>query len=392
MDSRVLKLQYLNLLDTEEELVFDQVAEVATLICHAPMSTITLLDTDRQWFKAKTGIEIKESPRNISICSHTVEEEEAFMVVPDLLKDERFKDNPFVLQDPKIRSYAGACLITDDGYRIGALAVYDTVVRAFTAAQIKGLRTLAEGTMRIIEEKSLKLELSEQNKVLKSIIKNMEVFNYMVAHDVKAPLRLMTSFSEVLLERSTALNFGAEELQYLQFIKDAALDLSEMVVSLLNFSKEVHIPDAAIEFINSAGIIRKIIHMLDPKGETTFNIIEPLPSLFSSRLILERVFHNVIGNAVRFMDASKAAPQVSIRCDSNREGNNFTISDNGIGMSTERIENAFKLFGSNPDYSDSSGIGLYVSNELMQRLNGSIEIQSELGVGTTVTLFFPSSS
>jgi GAF domain-containing protein len=139
---RLCALHELNILDTPPETDFDDVVALASQSCGTPVSLVTLIDADRQWFKARVGLDIRETSREISFCAHTILGKD-LMVVPDLTADPRFAANPWVIGAPGVRFYAGAPLITRDGYALGSLCVVDTVPRRLTLAQLQALRALA---------------------------------------------------------------------------------------------------------------------------------------------------------------------------------------------------------------------------------------------------------
>jgi GAF domain-containing protein len=123
-DLRLKELQSYNILDTEGERDFDQLVELATLICQSEISLVTLIDKDRQWFKARKGLSIHETPRQVSFCAHTILQDEVF-VVHDAAEDERFWDNPLVTDAPHIRFYAGAPIVSESGFNLGTVCVID---------------------------------------------------------------------------------------------------------------------------------------------------------------------------------------------------------------------------------------------------------------------------
>jgi len=144
---RLAALRALDLLDTPAEERFDRVARIAAAALDVPIALVSLVDSDRQWFKACIGLNARETPRDLAFCAHAVHEK-AELVVSDTLLDERFADNPLVLDEPRIRFYAGAPLILEDGSCVGTLCVVDTVPRDFGAAERATLRDLRDLVLR----------------------------------------------------------------------------------------------------------------------------------------------------------------------------------------------------------------------------------------------------
>ncbi|PWT93865.1 MAG: hypothetical protein C5B54_01185 [Acidobacteria bacterium] len=148
--ARLRSLLDYKILDTPVAREYDEAVFLASYICETPIAVISLIDAQRQWFKAKVGLSITETPREISLCAHAIQQSELF-VVPDALADPRFKANPLVLEDPKIRFYAGMPLITPDGAAIGTVCVIDRVPRELSETQQNALRVLSHQVMTLLE-------------------------------------------------------------------------------------------------------------------------------------------------------------------------------------------------------------------------------------------------
>jgi phosphoribosyl 1,2-cyclic phosphodiesterase/DNA-binding response OmpR family regulator len=146
-ERRLEAVHSLGLLDTAAEERFDRHTRIAAAALDAPIALVTLVDRDRQWFKSHQGFDFSETPRDIGFCSHAILED-APLVVPDALQDDRFAENPAVVGDPRVRFYAGIPLRADDGSRVGALCIVDHKPRNLSAAQVAMLKDIA----RLVEE------------------------------------------------------------------------------------------------------------------------------------------------------------------------------------------------------------------------------------------------
>ena len=147
---RLEALRHFKVLDTDPEEAFDDITRLASYICQTPSALISLVDADRQWFKSRVGFEPQESSRDVSFCAHAILQPGP-TVVRDTLDDERFRDNPYVLSAPYIRFYAGAPLVSTEGFKLGTLCVLDNVPRILFPDQAAALQLLSKQVMALLD-------------------------------------------------------------------------------------------------------------------------------------------------------------------------------------------------------------------------------------------------
>ncbi len=167
--SRLAALLRYEILDTPEESAFDDFTALAAQMCDTPIALISLVDDRRQWFKSRVGLDVSETPRDISFCTYTITGEQIFEV-PDALQDPRFRDNPLVQGDPHIRFYAGTPLTSPDGHNLGTLCVIDRKPRRLSSEQRETLERLGRQVIRLFEQHLLAHRHAEQAALQQAIL------------------------------------------------------------------------------------------------------------------------------------------------------------------------------------------------------------------------------
>lgn len=168
---RISALRGYNILDTPKEYQFDNIAKLASLVCNAPIAIIALVDEDRVWFKSARGITFDEVPRGTSFSEQTIRnDDQGVFEVYDALVDDLLKYHPLVINEPHLRSYAGAPLVDEQGFKLGVVCVFDTVPRSFTDDQKEGLETLAREVMTHISLKRKSEELAANTQKFEELL------------------------------------------------------------------------------------------------------------------------------------------------------------------------------------------------------------------------------
>lgn len=175
--ARLAALEGYRILDTEAESVFDDITQLASMICETPIALMSLIDMNRQWFKSKVGLAVDQTPREQAFCRYTILGTD-LMVVEDATKDQRFASNPLVTNDPNIRFYAGAPLVTPNGQALGSLCVIDRQPRRLDAKQQAALEALARQVVKVLELRRVTAALADALENVKSLGKLLPICSY----------------------------------------------------------------------------------------------------------------------------------------------------------------------------------------------------------------------
>jgi diguanylate cyclase len=167
--ARIAALRELHILDTLPESLYEDIVLLASQICGTPIALVSLVDSERQWFKARIGLSAQQTHRDVAFCAHAIASPEPVFIVGDAGVDPRFANNALVTGDPRIRFYAGAPIVMADGHSMGTVCVIDTVPRVLDAAQIAALRALARQVTALFELRQKTLASEQQARDLEQL-------------------------------------------------------------------------------------------------------------------------------------------------------------------------------------------------------------------------------
>ncbi|WP_452220760.1 sensor histidine kinase [Lacinutrix salivirga] len=381
---RISCVREYKLLDTLPESDFDNITNLVSAICDVPISLITLLDTERNFLKSHHGLDINESPRDISFCGHAILHNDPIFIVEDSREDERFKDNPLI-EGFKAIFYAGVPLRNEKGLALGTLCVYDHEPRTLSKNQKSALIALGNQVMNLFELRLKNRLLDEAQQELTIRNAELNTFASHVSHDLKSPLSNIISLTELLKEENNN-KLTEESATYLNYIEESADTLKEYIDGILLHYKASELVNAKNKDVKLESLFENVKNILILKSDefkyptqgTAHNINEAA---------ITQILLNLVDNAFKYNN--KVKPLVTVNYNENKDSHIFSVTDNGQGIANDKKETIFKLFN-NLDIKDAkgkkgTGIGLFTVKSLVKKLGGEIRLESELSKGSTFT-------
>jgi hypothetical protein len=389
-EERMAALLEYQILDSLPEKDFDEITKIASEICGTPISLITLVDTDRQWFKSRYGLAATETERAYSFCAHAILQPDVPFVVPDADHDDRFSDNPLTTGQPLVKFYAGIPLVNPEGLPLGSLCVIDHQKRDISEKQLEALKALANQVAQLLELRKTVLQLRKTQDQLKLANRNLNEFAYLMAHDIKAPIRQVRLISDIFLEDFKE-QLNEDGMQLLEQLANASKDATDMVNGILRYSKSTHYFRDNKTLVDLSQTLPRLISRLSPPEHILIHCSDVLPTILISELALNQILSNLISNAIKYHDKTNGWVRVDV--EQNSENLKLRISDNGRGIAEDQQQAIFDLFyrinKTDAQRHDSSGVGLAIVKRLVGDLGGSIRVRSELGQGSVFEVELP---
>ncbi|MDQ8182742.1 GAF domain-containing sensor histidine kinase [Pelagicoccus sp. SDUM812005] len=384
---RIAALKRYNILDTEAEELFDSIAKIAATICDTPIALVSLIDDDRQWFKAKVGLDASETSRDYAFCAHAILDPENLLVVSDTSKDPRFRDNPLVTGAPDIRFYAGSPLVTHDNHALGTLCVIDTKTRELSAKQAEALRHLSKQVCANLELRLAHKKLEQLNQAKNKLFS-------VLSHDLRSPINSVLSLAEMLADPDSGFS-EQEQDEFKRHLLTNARVTSQTAENLLQL---IQFEQGNFSFDPRDLLLRESLlsceSLLSGTCETKkIQILTTCPPELVIRAdprLLQSILQNLLSNALKF---SPLSGKIMLSAESADQIVSIRVQDFGQGIKEKALYNIFDL---NSHYSTSGtageqgcGLGLTLCKQFAQRLGGDLVLESEYGKGTTAILTVP---
>ncbi len=381
----------LKILDTSAEERFDRITKMATRIFNVPISTVTIVDSNREWFKSCEGLDNTEGERAISFCGHAMLEDGIF-VIPDATKDDRFKDNPMVIGEPYIRFYAGVPLRDYAGNKIGTFCIKDHKPKDLSDDGKQNLKDLAAW----VELEMNNSELAKAIQVREQIEKAQDEFVALASHQMRTPINnLLWTWRVLMGEKVGKLN--EEQKAIFASSKDYLTDLNEMIASFLMLAR-VEAGRLPVDLTLECKLKETIQQVIDKHKRTAELKSQNLKfdcefdgGIKTDPTLLKEVVCNLISNAMKY-----SPPQSSIKIFAKEIDSNsiqIDVSDNGYGIPKEEQDKIFQKFFRAENIENNrevgTGIGLYFVSKVIRILNGSISFESTENNGTTFSITLP---
>ncbi|GAB3752209.1 sensor histidine kinase [Spirosoma pomorum] len=443
---RLQALREYEILDSLPELDYDQITSLAAQLCQAPIALISLVDEERQWFKATQGLAVAETPRQFSFCAHAIRQPSQPFLVPDTRQDERFATNPFVTGEPHIVFYAGIPLVDADGFALGSLCVMDVEPRQLSEGQLTALGSLTNQVVKLLalRKANRALLLSEQryqtltaaleeqvetrtqaltaanqalqtaNERLVRANDTLQEFASVASHDLQEPLRKIQSFGK-LLQDQYADQLG-EGRTYLERMQSASTRMSALIRDLLSYSRITALQERR-QLVPLSAVVQAVLTDLELVIAETGALVEvdPLPEVVGDAIQLGQLFQNLLGNALKFSRAMPSmrlppvlprAPFIQVRVQTILARDlptsvrtalsaplyyRIDVIDNGIGFEQKQASRIFQVFQRLHGQREfaGTGIGLAICEKVVLNHGGAIRATSQPGRGATFSIFLP---
>ncbi|MCF2857059.1 ATP-binding protein [Pseudoalteromonas sp. SMS1] len=384
---RLKSLLDYDILDTSAEHCFDELTQLASQICGTPIALVSLLDSHRQWFKSKVGLDASETPREFAFCGHAILQDEVFEIC-DASADVRFFDNPLVTGGPKIRFYAGTPLRSFSGQAVGTLCVIDSKPMKLTACQKETLTILGRQVIAQLELRKRIKEITLANAAKDEFLSN-------ISHELRTPLNAIVGFTELLMQPANQIGLNEPQKGYVRNIDFGSKQLLAIVNSVLDLEKiDAGKMDLQLAPTALSPLIHDVLAMMKVSAEQAqLKLVLILSaelqsvSLNLDKTKLTQVLCNLLSNAIKH---SCEGQEVTLSAQMIDQQLAIDVIDQGAGISEQDQRLLFDKYRQvGAVKKEGTGLGLCICKGLLSLMAGHIHLESTLGVGTKIRITLP---
>ena len=380
---RIESLKSYLVLDTESEEEIDNLTQLASEICETPISLVSLIDDDRQWFKSKIGLELNETSRDFSFCAHAINETDDLFIIEDARKDKRFFDNPLVTSEPYVIFYAGVVLKSDEDLPLGTLCVIDNSPRKLSDKQIRSLKTISKQIMNLLNYKKSMRKKEELRIQLVQKNRELERFASIAAHDLKSPLANIMSAANLFSE-IYASQIDTQGNLLIDSIEKSGQRLKLLVDGLLEFTKIDDLSLVTKTKVNLIKLTKDLTKLIGNKDNIKISLNTKLTTIKTYPILLDQILINLFSNSLKY--SNKKIAEIELYVSENSSHYLFIVKDNGPGIDKKdqgAIFNLFQIASAEDQFGNKgNGIGLATVKKIIEKLGGEIYVKSEKGQGT----------
>lgn len=393
---RLRALVELQLLDTPPEATFDHCVELAAAVCGTAKAAVSLVDRERQWFKAIFGDLPAETRRDVAFCGHVVAHDDV-LIVPDASMDPRFATNPLV--QAGLRFYAGVPLHGRDGSPIGTLCVLNDQPLAMTQAQLARLREVADALQTHLDLRLLALKLgarlearSEEALRLKATQRRKDADTLSAVHDLKNPLAVVAAGAAYLAELDQLPAAAKEAIQDILASTEVA---SRLLVDLIDTSRleggQLKRQFTSVDLRQVAARVVRQARLLAGERDQALRVEDAATSatVAGDHLLLERTLRNLVDNALKY--APRGRPVTVVLRDGPGDSVELRVEDEGSPIPAERRADVFEPYvrlagDAGPT---GHGLGLAFCRNAVALHGGALSVESRDGGGNAFVLRLP---
>ena len=410
------------ILDTEPEEALDELTRLVAHACETPIALISLIDTNRQWFKSKVGITVSETERGVAFCAHAILQSDRPLIVRDALADERFATNPLVTSDPNIRFYAGAPLVTPNGLALGTLCVIDYVPRVLSLEQIEVLQVLSRQVTTHLElrlnlaqlisttlegkraEVAMQEAAAEKKQLEVQLLRTQRLESIGtlaggIAHDLNNVLTPILTSTQLLLQSKLS---HKKQRQLLETIESSTRRGAALVRQVLSFAQGVEGQYTIVSVKSLILEIKQIAEGTFPKSiEVSMDVPYDFWAVFGDVTQLHQVLMNLVVNA---RDAMPQGGTLQILAEHLLIDENYaamhldaqigsyiaiSVTDTGTGIPAELLDRIFEPFFTTKELGKGTGLGLSTVIGIVKSHGGFVSVYSQVGQGTQFKVYLP---